>query len=132
MYIGSTSNYNARMACHKHQIKFNSQSKIYKTINENGGVEAFKFDILQTYNNLDKLELRKKENEFIDLFKPSMNSIKAYITEEERKQHNNKAVKRHRANNEEYVKKCKERSKAFREKNPNYMREYYEKRKATQ
>ncbi len=129
MYIGSTKNFNTRMSSHKHNIKYGLQNRLYSCINANGGLECFKFDILKTFENLTKIELRKKEDEFIKLFNPSLNTNRAYVSDEEKRANNLIAVKKHRENNEEYINKCNERSKEFRNNNPDYMKEYYKKRK---
>ena len=104
IYIGSTNNFKSRCSSHKHCIKFNYQTDLYKTINEEG-IENFNFQILKDCSNLDINEIRKIEQETIDLLEPSLNKIKAYnpIDLKEQKRIN---------------------SQKFRKKNPTYMRDY--------
>jgi len=117
------------MSLHCHMARRQYQTKIYETINASGGIDEFKFEILKTFTDLTKTELRKKENEFIKLFEPVMNTNKAYLSEEEKKANNNATVKRFRENHKDYVEKCKQKSKEFRLKHPTYMSDYYKKRK---
>mmetsp|Transcript_26077 Transcript_26077/g.33877 ORF Transcript_26077/g.33877 Transcript_26077/m.33877 type:complete len:134 (+) Transcript_26077:113-514(+) len=87
IYVGSTKNYNSRMANHLYNIKMKKNTKLYRTINEHG-IENFKFDIIQTYPNLTKKELRVKENEFIKIFDNTLNTYSAYTSVEEKKEQN--------------------------------------------
>tara|TARA_R100000951_G_scaffold115524_1_gene123882 strand:+ start:3671 stop:4078 length:408 start_codon:yes stop_codon:yes gene_type:complete len=111
IYIGSTKNFYSRVHNHCTNIRHGKKTKLYEQILNNGGIPNFTFEILKHYPNCDKIELRKHENDFINLLQPSLNSKLAYISEERRKELSNI------------------RGKKFREKNKNYMHEYYKRRK---
>lgn len=103
-YIGSTNNFSRRYSSHKHCIKFNYNTELYNTIREHG-IENFNFQILKDCSDMNINDIRKLEQETIDLLEPSLNKIKAYnpIDLKEQKRIN---------------------SQKFRDKNPTYMRDY--------
>jgi len=111
--------------------------KIYKIINENNEIiyigstaqklcESYSYHthkasnhriiLIENYSCNNREELRKREQEVIEENTNLLNQIRAYVTEEEKKewhkQHNQK-----RKNNPEYIKKKKEYDKEYREKN---------------
>ena len=111
--------------------------KIYKIINENNEIiyigstaqklckrysyhthkaSNHKIILIENYSCNNREELRKREQEVIEENTNLLNQIRAYVTEEEKKewhkQHNQK-----RKNNPEYIKKKKEYDKEYRENN---------------
>lgn len=81
-YIGSSKDLNCRRQLHK-SVCNNPKSKkshlaVYKAMRENGGWDNWVFTILQHYPCKNKAELVKKEQEFIDNLKPSLNMVGAY------------------------------------------------------
>ena len=111
-YIGSCNNLRLRINCHKYNC-YNEkrEKKLYQVIRENYEWKDVVFEILEQHDTvLDNLELRKREQHFIDEMKPSLNMVKAYITEEQR-------VERDKINKKEYGKK-------YREENIEYIIEY--------
>ena len=119
LYIGSCITLRLRKNSHKHYC-YNEKSekrekKLYQVIRENYEWKDVVFEILEQHDTvLDKLELRKREQRFIDELKPSLNMIKAYITEEQR-------VERDKINKKEYCKihneeNCRKHRTKFREK----------------
>ena len=105
MYIGSTNNFKSRCSSHKHCIKFGLDNKLYKSIRDNGGIDEWNFQILKVCSDMTTEEIRKLEQQTIDLLEPSLNTNKSYnpIDLKEQKRIN---------------------SKRFRERNPKYMCEY--------
>ena len=77
-YIGSTNNLKIRKAKHKYCINnINSKShyRVYSFINENGGWDNFKFEIIiQLKNIMITEDLRILEGTFIKLLKPTLNT----------------------------------------------------------
>ena len=116
-YIGSTFDFDVRYKQHKTDYKnVNSHCynyKIYQFIRNNGGFDNFKFDILLSFECENTKQKVIKEQEYLDEFKPSLNDRKAFRTEEERIEYNEK----HYENNKEYYKEYNEKHKAkFTEK----------------
>ena len=77
IYIGSTVNFKNRKCQHK--ISCNNTNskihnlKIYQFIRDNGGWDNWDMILLEEVKVNSKLELHKKEREYIDLLKPSLN-----------------------------------------------------------
>jgi len=80
LYIGSTKNYIKRIITHNCNIKYNnsnSKIKLYSHIKENNLDIHFKPLLVQ--DNITKNEIAFIENNYIDKFKPLLNSRKAII-----------------------------------------------------
>lgn len=136
LYIGSTRTLLcARMATHRTQSKTND-SKFYNKMRELGA-EHFKIEMIEMLDTSDRNEMTKREQHYIDLLKPNMNTISAipkkdmicfYTTKNGKKygpyyksaQQNSDAKKKHYQNNPEKLKKhyknCKENQKKVRER----------------
>ena len=71
-YIGSTFDFEGRKLRHKAAIK-TRQSPVYKFIRNNGGYDNFKFDLLESFDMVDKNELHRCERIYIKAQKPSLN-----------------------------------------------------------
>ena len=88
-YIGSTKCFENRFSFHKtstynknlHFYKY----KLYQFIRDNGGWDNFDKEILEYYSCNNKKELKFKEQEYINKYKPTLNTLNAYITEEIKK-----------------------------------------------
>ena len=79
-YIGSTSqDIEKRIRKHKYNCK-EKKYKIYNFINENKGWNNFTYEVLEIIDYEKKLDLLKKEREYIDKFKPTLNKIKPLRT----------------------------------------------------
>jgi len=112
LYIGSTIDIYERKHCHKVQSNPNNKcrhlSKLYKIIREKGGYEKFKFEIIETFDYIDKQSKITKEEYYIKLLNPNLNSIKAKQTKEERKeQKHQNYLKSYEKNKEKYIEKAK-------------------------
>ena len=89
-YIGHTTDFKTRKGCHK-RVCNNPNDKnhnkfLYKFIRDNEGWGNFDMVWLETQNYQTSKEARKREQELIEELKPSLNSLKAYTSEEERRQ----------------------------------------------
>ena len=76
-YIGKTVNFQRRVIDHKMCVKYNYDSLLYKYIIKNGGIDNFKFEII------DKLllhyeESKQKELDLMKEFNSDLNKIKYY------------------------------------------------------
>jgi len=78
IYIGSTIQYEMRIKFHKYKCnsikKNNKYNKLYKFINNNGGIDNWSFIVEQNCDELNKHELRELEQIYIDLLKPQLNT----------------------------------------------------------
>ena len=123
LYIGSTTNFTKRKACHKsccnniNSIKHNQ--KKYIEIRNNGGWENFKMIEVEKYPCNDKREAEKREEEVRLELKANMNSIRCYITEEEKRISN---IIRTKANREANIERFKQREQLCRDNNKDLIK----------
>lgn len=80
VYIGSTKNINKRWNQHKHNCQFRPHAKVYKFINENGGINNWEIEELETCDLGDRYLLERKH---IDENINNLNS-RLPLTEDER------------------------------------------------
>jgi len=133
VYVGHTTNFDKRKTAHKNNCynekdnKFNL--KLYQMIRENGGWDMFRMIEVEKYPCNDRREAEKRETDVMKELKASMNTIKSYISIEERKEYikelyqkNIESIKerkrKHRENNiGEYRVKEKEKNEKIKEMN---------------
>lgn len=105
-YIGSSNNLCRRKIEHKSICKNpNSHSyhlKVYDIIRNNGNFENFEFDIIETVE-LQK-DLKDREEYYIKILKPLMNTAKGNTSKKEREYHKQYNIKNGR--NEKIVCDC--------------------------
>jgi len=87
VYVGSTTNLAARRNAHKTNSQ-NPASKeyaspLYKAIREAGGFEYFKVMVIKEFPCKTKMELLIEETRVSNEIKPTLNSCKAWRSEEE-------------------------------------------------
>lgn len=79
LYIGSTNKISTRRSHHKkntyNRVKKSYHRLLYKTIRDNGGWDAFIFEIVEELEVQDTKEGRQRELYWIDQLKPSLNMI---------------------------------------------------------
>tara|TARA_R110001632_G_scaffold86663_1_gene188945 strand:+ start:348 stop:884 length:537 start_codon:yes stop_codon:yes gene_type:complete len=81
-YVGHTMNWGKRWRLHKTDSK-NKNSKVYKYINSNGGINNFKMEVLyETYCSLE--EAIKLERYYMELLEATLNSEVPGRTRKER------------------------------------------------
>jgi len=139
IYIGSTQNFTIRKAQHKSKCINGNEFLVYKTIRENGGWDCCTMVPVKEIEVESKIQARIAEEEVRIEYNAQMNSIRAYITEDERiefnqqrqqtpeykeyrkeynKQYNqtekHKQYDRHRKQTPEYKEYMKEYSKQYR------------------
>ncbi len=111
-YVGSTTNFRGRKSNHKSRCKCNETLFLYNFIRANGDWENWDMILLENCENIENArELEKREREYFDELKPTLNQKKPYITTEESKSRQ--------------VKLCKEWSKKNPEKVKQANRQYY-------
>ena len=115
IYIGSTKSYRSRK--NQHKIACNSDKKyhlkIYQKIRENGGWDKWNMIIIDEGDDLTFTQARIKEEELRLKYNGNLNSIKAFRTEEEKKEYKKEYGKEYCFNNKE---KRKEQRKQYDEK----------------
>ena len=107
-YVGSTTNMRQRKASHKNNTNSKKSDKydmeLYKFIRENGGWGKWKMIQIEAYPNCKTSEeLRKWERFHYDIYKPSLNSIRPYITEEEKIEKQRECGEKYRDENKEQI-----------------------------
>ena len=81
-YIGSSVNFSRRRSQHKKNVN-NKVGKLYRTklyrfIRHFGGWDNFDMEILEEYPCDNDMEAKAKEQYYIDLHKPELNSCNSY------------------------------------------------------
>ena len=84
-YIGSTIDLYQRMASHKNSCKTNKKRYLYEFINDYGGFQNWKYDILLHEKNKTLKQKTLLEKEFMDMYKPQLNKT---VIGRTRKQYN--------------------------------------------
>jgi hypothetical protein len=127
-YIGSTNNLEKRKRGHKSRNL--DQPFLKNFVDQNGGFEAWEFEILEVSEHETRVERFMREQYFIDVHKPCLNQFRAYTSEEDRKARHRETRKEYREKNKEYFKK---KNKEYREKNRELCakrdKEYYKNNK---
>ena len=72
-YVGTTLPPQKRFSNHKYMSKY-SDRKIYKIINEYGGIENWNFTVIEEFFSVDKEFHKQREEYFCHLLNPSMNT----------------------------------------------------------
>lgn len=73
-YVGKTAmSPSQRFSNHKSMAKY-SDRKLYKIINEYGGMDNWDFNVIEEFYTIDQNFPREREKYYCDLLKPSMNT----------------------------------------------------------
>jgi len=100
-YVGSTTNLNVRKNLHYSQ-SFHKNSKLYKSIRENGGFETWTIEKVKDFPCETKIQLRMEEEKCIKELNANLNMVCAYITKEDARIKYCKYLRDKYHNNEEY------------------------------
>jgi len=115
-YVGHTTNIVNRNRQHKENVEnenYNkSHYKLYQTIRQNGGWSEWEMIEIEKLNGITKLEARMKEQELMEYHNANLNSLKAYISEEQRKVLKKQITQKYREENKELL---KEQTKKYKE-----------------
>ena len=122
-YIGSTEDLYQRKILHKSDCNnINSTRyniKVYQYIRSNGGFDEFEFEIVDTFTS-SETDRFIHENKLMDLYGSTLNTKRAFRTEEERKEYDKEYKKEY---SKEYYETHKEEIKEYSIK---YSKEYRE------
>ena len=115
VYVGSTRNIRVRKAQHKQGCNNENNKryhrKIYKFIRENGNWDAWRMVVIEELGEVTKTQAHIKEEEYRVKLNGNLNTLKAYRTEEEKKEYDKERNKEYKKNNKD---KIKERAKKYK------------------
>ena len=126
IYVGSSKEFRRRKNYHKRQCNDNTKRKIYEIIRSNGGWDNWRMVIIEECDETiqTKVQAEMREEEYRVKLKATMNTNRAYLSDEVKKQLQKDYHKEHYINNLEEV---TEKHKNWRDNNPNYFKEWREK-----
>ena len=122
LYIGSTTNFAKRKVQHKQRCfdgSTKSNYRLYSTIRDNEGWDAFNMVIVKEYPCENKRQAECEEDRIIREMNASLNMYRAFISPEEGKERDKKTAKMRYENNKnkiEFIEKEKKRKKEYYEK----------------
>ena len=125
-YVGATTGFVSRrnqhkMTCHNENAP-NHNIKLYKFIRENGGWNNWEMVLIEEVSCENKLELSKKEREYMETLEADLNTNKAYITREEK---NKYSLEYYHSHKELLKEQRAEYFKAYNDRTKEQRREYY-------
>lgn len=128
-YIGQTTNFENRKRQHiKNTItegdKKHYHLKHYQVIRQTGGWDEWEMVELEKFNGKTKLEARMREQELIKEYNANLNTLNAYITEEERKTTKKAITEKYREENKELL---KEQTKKYKQEHADIIAEQMKK-----
>ena len=111
LYIGSTTDFTRRkyahkMACNNVNGK-TYNSKIYKMIRDNGNFDMFNIIVIKEYPCNNKREAEAEEDKLIREARANMNTIRAYVSREERLEQKRDYQHHYRLDNKDKIKEEK-------------------------
>lgn len=95
LYIGSTTDFRHRKSVHKSKTK-NDNTQVYVMIRANGGWEAFEMKPVKEYPCDNKIQLVIEEERIRKEMHANLNTLRAYVTEEERSEIREKYREEHK------------------------------------
>lgn len=128
-YIGQTQHFADRKRHHitnttnQNDIK-HFHLKQYEAIRNNGGWDEWEMVEIEKIKCKTKLEARIREQELIKEYNANLNSVSAFVTEEERKQTKNQITAKFRIENKD---KIREQEKKYKEDNKEIISEQMKK-----
>ncbi len=134
-YVGHTSNFSKRKDAHfKCSTNTNNNKHhhlVYQTIYNNGGWDSWEMIEIEKYVCNTREKARMREQQLILDHKANINTLRAYITEEERKKRKQEITNKYRVENKELL---KEQTKKYKEEHKDVIKEqmhkYRQERKA--
>jgi hypothetical protein len=127
-YVGHTTNIANRNRQHKKHVEndnYNkSHYKLYQTIRHNGGWDEWEMLEIEKLNSITKLEARIREQELIEQHNANLNTLNAYISEEQRKELKKQITNKYRQENKELL---KEQTKKYKEEHKEIITEQMKK-----
>ena len=144
-YVGHTTDFIKRKSKHKGNCNNpndrNHTIPLYQFIRENGGFNNFDMVLINTERCENSLEARKREREYIEQLRATLNIVRPFITTEEaveqqkqcyenKKDHYLQKKKEYYENNKEKIlQDCKEYRDEHKEQIQEYKKEHYQNNK---
>jgi hypothetical protein len=123
-YIGHTNNFNERQVAHiKCATDINNNKHhqlVYQTIYKNGGWDDWEMIEIEKFECPTKLQARMREQELIIEYNANINTLSAFITEEERKKKKQEITNKYRIENAELI---KEQQKQYKQEHKEIIKE---------
>jgi hypothetical protein len=134
-YIGHTNNFFKRKEdhniCSTNILNNKHHQLVYQTIYKNGGWDAWEMIEIEKFICDTKLKARMREQELIIEYNANINTLSAFITEEERKKKKQEITNKYKAENAELIKvQQKQYKQEHKEIIKEQMRKYREEHKA--
>ena len=128
-YVGHSSKFLERQKQHMKNTTNENDKKhyhiyLYQTIRDNGGWDEWDMIEIEKYKCKDKLEVRIREQELIKEHNANLNTLNAYITEEERNNTKKAITAKFREENKE---KIREQEKKYKEEHKEIISEQMKK-----
>ena len=101
VYVGSTTNFTKRKHRHKQNTINCNTSKVYSTIRDNGGWESWNMIKICDYPCNSSIEARQEEDRQMLKQKATLNSCRAYTSEETKKTEKKEYDNEYRENNKD-------------------------------
>ena len=122
-YVGHTKDLKDRMHCHKYDANSRSSNrKVYQYINNNGGINNFKMEVLdEIYCDLQ--EAKKLERYYTELLGATLNFEVPGRTKKEYRQDNKEKISKQ---NKKYKQDNKEKIKKYYQDNKEEFKDYYQ------
>ena len=126
IYIGSTNDYKQRQRQHKHSCdnpnNTNHNYKLYRFIRSKGGIDKFKFEVIEECSNEDKIEIEKM---YIEMYNPELNTHKYYFDKKEyREKNKDKIAEKQKQYNIKNKDNIAEKQKQYYIKHKEKLKEY--------
>ena len=145
LYVGHTTDMTERKYHHKYDCntekgkKYHQKKYVY--MRENGGWDNWSMVMIEKYPCENKREAERREREIYEVLGAKLNSIRPFMSVEERYESNKKYHKEHNEEIKEYYQEYyqehyeelleyqKKYRESHKETNKEYQKEYYEKNK---
>ena len=123
-YVGHTNNFNERQEQHiKCTTDINNNKHhqlVYQTIYKNGGWDDWEMIELEKFECYSKLEARMREQQLIIEHNANINTLRAFITEDERKKRKQEITTKYKA---EHVELIKEQQQQYKQDHKDVIKE---------
>jgi len=137
VYVGHTTNFTKRKSEHKRCCRSENDKyynlKVYQMIRENGGFDMFRMIEVEKFPSADRREAEKRECEVMTELNADLNTIKSFLSEEEKKKYHmiyNLINKDRKSTNSKVYyevnkEKIIEREKIYKQNNIEKIKEYF-------
>ena len=114
-YVGHTTNWVKRKNGHKNTC-INALANghnyiVYQFIREHGGWDNWEMVMIETCECANSIEACKKEREYFDILKPTLNKYTPYLTADETYAKTTERKRKWRTNNKEYFREYHSKNK---------------------